>query len=706
MLASDVSSQRWDQLQPVKNPGTWLLKADKAAIHLALPAPEARRREHFLAADGQQPTNLELEVLRGNNDLLQVNFLDRCLLVRQAVGRLEAHQDNQRILATGFMVAPGLLLTNNHVLPEPGIAETGSVEFNAWYDVAGEAGPTVRFDLNPAAFFVTDQELDYTLVAVQATSRSGRALLAEQGYLRLFPSSGKVGVNECVTIIQHPDGELMQIALRENQVTRAQEDENFIQYETDTAHGSSGAPVFNDSLQVAALHSGGRIKRDAQQAYVLKDGTTRPTLDGLRESDVEWEANAGIRVSAICTNLLMQARQRYPAFVAVLEQAMAGGDILGRAIVQVSTSGPDHVSPPSSSLMQAESRRSETSLESTPPQTNTGIAIPLTLRISLEGPQLRAEPADTGTKSLLSAATGLETEAFKQQIPVIYDDLASRQGYQPDFLALDGGAVVALPQLTAAGRAVVAPLLEGGGYELRYHKFSVVMHKQRRLALFTAANVDWIQSHREINGHKPTRAELTSIPDMVTEEWVPDARIAAAHQLSDIFYTDDHKAFDKGHLVRRDDVCWGNTFEDMQMANGDTYHITNCSPQIKGFNQAAYGVDNWGDLEAEVAKQTKAEKVILFSGPVLAPDDRWFRGKDSTGEVRVQIPNRFWKIVVAKETTGPKAYGFVLEQDVQAITEKEFKVTPTWKSKLVPIATITGLLRGWVDLSALEAISA
>src|ERR1043165_3944244 len=147
------------------------------------------------------------------------------------------------------------------------------------------------------------------------------------------------------------------------------------------------------------------------------------------------------------------------------------------------------------------------------------------------------------------------------------------------------------------------------------------------------------------------------------EQWVTDPRVAAAHQLPDVFYSEDGGAFDKGHIVRRDDVCWGKTFVDIQMGNGDTYHGTNCTPQIKGFNQSTAGTDNWGDLEELVQKSGGAEqeKVVIFAGPVLAPDDRWFRGKDDGGPIRVQVPRRFWKIVVAP---GPKAYGFILGQDV------------------------------------------
>ncbi len=93
-----------------------------------------------------------------------------------------------------------------------------------------------------------------------------------------------------------------------------------------------------------------------------------------------------------------------------------------------------------------------------------------------------------------------------------------------------------------------------------------------------------------------------------------DWRIPKDHQLPDVFFNEDRGAFDKGHLVRRDDVCWGSTFKDIQKGNGDTYHTTNCSPQTAAFNQAAKGEDNWGDLEDLVGKETRAEKVDHLLG--------------------------------------------------------------------------------------------
>ena len=50
-------------------------------------------------------------------------------------------------------------------------------------------------------------------------------------------------VGQWVNIIQHPNGERKQLALRQNNIIDMLDD--FLQYETDTAPGSSGSPTFS-----------------------------------------------------------------------------------------------------------------------------------------------------------------------------------------------------------------------------------------------------------------------------------------------------------------------------------------------------------------------------------------------------------------------------------------------------------------------------
>lgn len=661
----------------------------------------AKRRLKLLNATGITATPLEQETVLGNDDRVEAAFIDRCLLVRSCIGRISVQRPGSRGWATGFLVGPGLVLTNHHVFKDASSVGSSRIAFDYWVDVNGRR-PTDpdEFEFRADQFFVASEALDYALVQVSATSLRGDAI-AGRRHLRLIRGSGKVKTDEFVTILQHPSGEPMQIALRENKVTRADDGEPFIWYQADTAHGSSGAPVFNDQFQVVGLHASGRIKRDAEGRYALASGGWTTSLDGLEETDVNWETNVGYRASRIADDLLAQAQSHWPARAHEIEAAMAGGDVMSSPFNSVTRPVSSPASQPNlqEEVMTAPTAKSHV-LQTAP---SHELVIPLQLRVSLEllsGQQ----PAVVNQEARGSRAQSMETESWQMRMPVIYDDIESRPGFNSEFLV--DGQPVPMPKVTAAGKKKLAPLLDGSGTELKYMHFSVWTHKERRLALYTAANVDWTARKKTVDGQSTSRDGLAGWPgEDHVELWANEERIAAEHQLPDEFYTSDRGAFDKGHIVRRDDVCWGTTFEEIQMANGDTFHVSNCSPQHKVFNQGQHGQENWGDLESAVQKITKGEKekACIFAGPVFGASDRWFRGTDGHGEVRIQVPSRFWKIVVVKNDQDFDAYGFVLEQDVRAVTEKEFYVSDEWTAAWKPISDIQKLMRGWLDLSAIAA---
>jgi endonuclease G, mitochondrial len=73
------------------------------------------------------------------------------------------------------------------------------------------------------------------------------------------------------------------------------------------------------------------------------------------------------------------------------------------------------------------------------------------------------------------------------------------------------------------------------------------------------------------------------------------------------------------------------------------------------------------------------------------PDAPIFRGVDDDGTVRVAIPRRFWKIVVARSGDALQTFAFVLEQDL-ADTDLEFAVDALWRSRMISLADLESLL--------------
>ena len=89
-------------------------------------------------------------------------------------------------------------------------------------------------------------------------------------------------------------------------------------------------------------------------------------------------------------------------------------------------------------------------------------------------------------------------------------------------------------------------------------------------------------------------------------------------------------------------------------ANGDTFHVTNCSPQRGNYNRSNLG-GIWGGLENFIGAQADTEQFCIFAGPVLADGDLRFGGTP------VQIPTRFWKVVCAVKAKKLQVFAFMLE---------------------------------------------
>lgn len=591
----------------------------------------------------------------GSEDLVDINYLLRGLRAARSVGRIAVRDPDGRNMgdATGFMVSPSLLLTNWHVFRDGAAPAASWVEFNHELDLAGAPRPTTRFALRPDRFYLENEGLDYALAAVDAAPTSGAGRLSDYRWLRLNPATNKILDGEPVTIIQHPDGQPKQIALRENRLLGRTD--AFLTYEADTAPGSSGAPVFNNDWQVVALHHSGVPRTDPAGNWLLRDG--RIADEESSDDDIDWIANEGVRVSSLVEHVLAaapagQVRDEFEACC------------LGRLEAPAMTADPTRAG-----VATGEERT--TASAAAAGGAATSFTIPLTISVSL------GAPTAVGTRETVSAAV----VAPERNIEPWHDtNYVGRQGYRPDFL----GRAVPMPVLTDPA---IAASMTGGGVIVPYENFSLAMHRTRRLPIFTAANVDFSIAAKEPEpGRGYSRKALGGLGENDREKWFLDPRLPADCQLPDRFFNKDRQAFDKGHLVRREEVCWGVTYDDVRRANGDTYHVTNCTPQVAGFNQSKFD-GLWGELENFIERQGRTEKYCLFAGPVLADDDPVFVGVDDAGPIQVRIPRAYWKVLVAREGSRLQAFGFLLEQDLSRVAF-EFDPDPFWRGRMTRLDQI------------------
>ncbi|WP_208341184.1 DNA/RNA non-specific endonuclease [Aetokthonos hydrillicola] len=550
------------------------------------------RRVENIAASGSGVSSFDLERVLGRNDLLPINFLQKGTLAARAVCRIWVGDQfgSNGSWGTGFLVSPRLLLTNHHVIESVDAATRASAQFNYEMDISGKIREGKFFALTPNEAFITDPDLDFTLVAVAEKSDDGQASLADYGFLRLDPNLHKVEPLEFVSIIQHPDGQPKQIAIRENKVLKIGNSQdaladNFLWYASDTAPGSSGSPAFNDNWQVVAIHHKSVIENrinNGVEEIQLSNGewVAKEEAQKLSENQIKWLANEGVRTSKI------------------LEQVNK---------IQTQQDGS------SSKLIQAflEDAKSIRVFPGTTPRESVVTSTVTPPDLSSDKPSLERKPSTQPNRGSIR--------------PVSYYD--DRKGYDPDFL----GVNIPLPELTPAALAFGSIAQVQGTQDniLRYTHFSVVMCETRRLAFLTAVNINgkqWVGLERK------------------NDEWFFDPRIPENLQVGNDFYGNEPGGnfFDRGHLVRRQDPIWGNESE-ARIANSDTFHFTNCSPQYFEFNQSE---QLWQGLENFILTNTDQDDLLatVFTGPIFQQTDVVHRG--------VQVPQFFWKVVLVVDGVG------------------------------------------------------
>jgi len=189
-----------------------------------------------------------------------------------------------------------------------------------------------------------------------------------------------------------------------------------------------------------------------------------------------------------------------------------------------------------------------------------------------------------------------------------------RPGYNPRFL----GDELEIPLPGVTGPAAV----------LRYNHFTVVMNPARRLAHYSAYNVD---------GKKLVRIKRGR------DIWAPDPLLPSSLQIDLPLLM--HSPYDRGHLMARATVGWGEEREASVSAR-QAFHWPNVAPQSAELNRMRWlKLEQW---EREVAHAYG--RITGFCGPVFSDEDEMFRGEMELEDGLIafdtfRIPRSYWKIV-------------------------------------------------------------
>ncbi len=169
-------------------------------------------------------------------------------------------------------------------------------------------------------------------------------------------------------------------------------------------------------------------------------------------------------------------------------------------------------------------------------KTSKSIQIPIEIRIKVGEISVNGTPGGSDSHD--------QDERFW-----LDEDYNSRPGYDPEFLG--EGEPIGLPKLSDKMKRLTSRYRTSDGehsHVLHYHHFSLVMNAQRRMLYYAAYNTTrdedligtW--SRKELSGGSDT--------------WILDPRIPREHQVTtrELY---GPLNFDRGHVVKRDDVYWG-----------------------------------------------------------------------------------------------------------------------------------------------------
>jgi endonuclease G, mitochondrial len=634
---------------------------DRTPNDVVTPTEKFQRLQFLNQSLGDEQLALDtLERVLAGNELQPVNYLERGAIAARAVARIQIRQPNGRAYGwgTGFLIAPQVLITNNHVLPSQDWAVSSSAQFGYETDLQDRPTGPVDFVLNPQQLFYTSPDLDFTVVAVAARSTDGAQNLEQFGWLPLLGNTGKSFEGEWLTIVQHPSGERKQLCVRENRLLKKSED--VLWYSTDTLGGSSGSPVYNNDWFVVALHHSGIPEKRNGKIQTIEGQDFNPqTMD---EARIKWAANEGIRASRIFQTL-KQVLPNHPLLQPLFTISPESARIHGTTLDTLDSTP---------SLTRNVNLMSQDNL-----QTVT-IPLQITLQINANG-GVTVDGSSGVASARESDVLALERKGGAGTAPAKFDapfdsNYDNRKGYNPEFLGAEEHQV-GFPKLSPGLESEVTELSKpqkNNKYILHYNNYSVVMHRKRRFAIYSAANVSF--GDRYLMGRP-------------SDVWRLDPRIPQADQVGEFYYA--RNKFDRGHLTRREDLEFGKTPELALGSAGDTCHFTNCTPQHAGFNQSR---EIWQGIERHVLEEAIVKgkyNAQILTGPIFDDSDPDFKA--------IQYPVQYWKIAAALNSAGELFATAYLASQADVIArlgiEADVPFSPfkLFQVKIAEIERLTGL---------------
>jgi len=181
------------------------------------------------------------------------------------------------------------------------------------------------------------------------------------------------------------------------------------------------------------------------------------------------------------------------------------------------------------------------------------------------------------------------------------------------------------------------------GQPIHHSRYSFIFNERRNLSFMTAHNIDGNSLIPEGTIQRRNRFRF-------------DPEVENRVQLdNDQGYKNND--WDRGHLVRRRSMHWGNDVAAAESADHETFFWTNIAPQHHRLHDTAWGsIEDWMLAYADQSNQ----KVNVFTGPVFTSMDPEII--NAPEEEPFKLPAGFWKIFALPIDEHLTASGFLVWQ--------------------------------------------
>lgn len=197
---------------------------------------------------------------------------------------------------------------------------------------------------------------------------------------------------------------------------------------------------------------------------------------------------------------------------------------------------------------------------------------------------------------------------------------ANEADYSDEATEATGGEAYELPSTTAGPQGKV----------IRHTGFTLSFNMKHN-------NPNWVAWELE-------RSETTGSLKR-TDDFEPDTSLPKAHQVT----TNDYRrsGYDRGHQVPAADMKWS------ERAMAECFLMSNICPQTHGLNAGP-----WSKLEAACRRWANREgRVYIACGPIYRGNRQSSIGRD----IKITVPDAFFKVVLCMTKGKEKAIGFIYE---------------------------------------------